>query len=89
MAASSPPSASTPIQSGSASIAQRLSRLVQPLLLLAPAGVWLALLLVIPALMILNISLIPGLRPGEIPGSYGLGNYLRIFDPINLRVMGR
>ncbi|NJL20641.1 MAG: ABC transporter permease [Leptolyngbyaceae cyanobacterium SM1_3_5] len=85
----SPSSASTPVQTSSPSIANRLSRLVQPLLLLAPAGVWLLLLLVIPTLMILNISLIPGLRPGEIPGAYGLGNFLRIFDPINLRVMGR
>lgn len=70
-------------------IKQRLLRLVEPLTLLAPAGIWLALLLVIPTLLILNISAIPGLRPGEAPGAYGLGNYLRIFEPTYLNVLGR
>jgi len=89
MAASSP-SASTNIKSRSTpSLRQQLSRLIEPLLLLAPSGLWLALLLIIPTLLIFNISLIPGLRPGEAADAYGLGNYLRIFEPTYLRVIGR
>lgn len=72
------------------SVGQRkLKRLVGPLVLLGPAGIWLALLLVIPTLLILDISLVPGLRPGEPTSGYGLGNYIRILEPVYLRVIGR
>jgi spermidine/putrescine transport system permease protein len=47
------------------------------------------LLLVLPTLLILEISLVPGLRLGQPSGGYGLGNYLQILQPIYLRVMGR
>jgi spermidine/putrescine transport system permease protein len=57
--------------------------------LLAPAGVWLLLLLVLPTLLILEISLVPGLRLGQPSGGYGLGNYLQILQPVYLRVIGR
>lgn len=67
----------------------RLARLLNPLLLLGPAGLWLVLLLVLPIGLILDISLIPGLRLGEVPGGYGLGNYLQILQPVYLRVVGR
>lgn len=67
----------------------RLSRLVQPLVLLVPGGVWLGLLLVIPTLMILELSLHPGQRPGADITPYGAGNYLQIFQPTYLQVMGR
>lgn len=66
------------------------SKLLGPLLLLAPAGVWLLLLLVVPTVMILELSLIPGFRPGTGTVSpYGLGNFLTIFQPLYLRVIAR
>ncbi|HEY9737615.1 MAG TPA: ABC transporter permease [Trichocoleus sp.] len=65
------------------------TRLLGPLAFLAPPGVWLALFLVIPTLLILDISLVPGLRPGEAVGAHGLGNYLQILEPVYLTVMGR
>ena len=67
----------------------RLSRLIEPIALLSPAGIWLLLLLVIPTLLILDLSLIPGLRPGQPAGDYGLGNYLRILEPVYLQVLWR
>ena len=68
---------------------QRLLGWLGPLAFLAPPGLWLLLLLVIPALLILDISLVPGLRPGQATGAYGLGNYLQILEPVYLTVMGR
>jgi spermidine/putrescine transport system permease protein len=49
--------------------------------MLAPAGVWLALLLVIPTLLIFQLSLVPGIRPGQVVNPSGLDNYFRIFQP--------
>jgi spermidine/putrescine transport system permease protein len=57
--------------------------------MLGPAGLWLLLLLVIPTFLILEISLVPGLRLGEPSGGYGLGNYLQILQPVYLQVMAR
>ncbi|MGB3492270.1 MAG: ABC transporter permease [Elainellaceae cyanobacterium] len=67
----------------------RLQRLAQPFILLAPSGLWLLLLLVIPMVLILDISLVPGLKPDDPTGPYGLGNYLRILEPVYLKVIGR
>lgn len=64
-------------------------RWLGPLVLLGPAGLWLLLLLALPTLLILEISLVPGLRLGQPAGGYGLGNYLQILQPVYLRVMGR
>ncbi|MBE9113139.1 ABC transporter permease [Nodosilinea sp. LEGE 07298] len=64
-------------------------RWLGPVVLLGPAGVWLLLLLVLPTLLILEISLVPGLRLGQPSGGYGLGNYLQILQPVYLRVIGR
>ncbi|PSR16242.1 polyamine ABC transporter permease, partial [filamentous cyanobacterium CCP3] len=64
-------------------------RWLGPVVLLGPAGVWLLLLLVLPTLLILEISLVPGLRLGQPSGGYGLGNYLQNFQPVYLRVIGR
>jgi spermidine/putrescine transport system permease protein len=66
-----------------------LKRLLQPTILLAPAGLWLLLLLVFPTLLILELSLIPGARLGNPPGPYGLGNYIEIFKPVYLQVIWR
>ncbi len=62
---------------------------LQPLTLLAPSGVWLLLLLVLPTLIIFQLSLVPNIRPGDIVNPSGLQNYLRIFDPIYLQVIKR
>lgn len=68
---------------------RKLSGLIQPLILLAPSGVWLLLLLVFPALLILELSLIPGFRLGQTAAPYGIGNYLDIFQSTYLQVIGR
>ena len=58
-------------------------------MLLAPAGVWLALLLVIPTLLIFELSLVPGIKPGDLVNPSGLENYGRIFQSDVLLVIGR
>lgn len=67
----------------------RFAKLLQPTILLAPAGLWLLLLLVLPTFIILEMSLIPGARLGNPPGPYGIGNYLEIFKPVYLQVIWR
>ena len=62
---------------------------LQALLLLAPAGVWLALLLVIPTLLIFELSLVPDIKPGDLVNPSGLDNYWRIFQSDVLNVIGR
>ncbi|MDY6781681.1 MAG: ABC transporter permease [Cyanobacteriota bacterium] len=58
-------------------------------LLLGPPGLWLLLLLVLPVLVIFELSLVPGIRPGDLVNPSGLDNYFQAFDPINLRVLAR
>ncbi|HEY9691268.1 MAG TPA: ABC transporter permease [Oculatellaceae cyanobacterium] len=62
---------------------------LEPLILLAPGGLWLALLLVLPALVIFELSLVPNIRPGDVVNPSGLANYSLIFQPIYLQVLGR
>lgn len=62
---------------------------LQPLALLAPAGIWLLLLLVLPTLVIFELSLVPNIRPGDVVNPSGFANYIRIFDPLYLQVIGR
>lgn len=62
---------------------------LQPLVMLAPPGIWLLLLLVLPTLLIFELSLVPGIRPGDVVNPSGLDNYIRIFDPLYLRVIRR
>jgi len=64
-------------------------RLAEPLALLGPSGVWLLLFMVVPTLLILEISLVPGLRPGQPTDGYGLGNYLQILQPVYFGVVLR
>ncbi|ABA21919.1 Binding-protein-dependent transport systems inner membrane component [Trichormus variabilis ATCC 29413] len=72
---------------------QKLNRrklnLIQPLALLAPSGIWLLLLLVLPTLIIFQLSLVPNIRPGDIVNPSGLDNYVRILDPLYLQVILR
>jgi spermidine/putrescine transport system permease protein len=49
----------------------------------------LLLLLVIPTLIIFELSLVPGIRPGDLVNPSGLGNYLRVFQQDFLPVLGR
>jgi spermidine/putrescine transport system permease protein len=62
---------------------------LQLLVLLAPSGVWLLLLLVLPTLIIFELSLVPNIRPGDLVNPSGLSNYIRIFDPLYLQVIKR
>lgn len=64
-------------------------RWIEPLVLLGPAGVWLGLLLLMPTLVILELSLVPGIRPGDVVNPSSLANYLQIFQPVYLQVVGR
>ncbi|NJR40727.1 MAG: ABC transporter permease [Leptolyngbyaceae cyanobacterium CSU_1_4] len=86
MATSTPPPVSRPQSSG---LRYNVSKFAEPLVLLAPSGLWLLLLLVAPTVLILELSLIPGFRLGQLAGGYGLGNYLQIFQAIYLPVIGR
>ncbi len=61
----------------------------QALVLLAPAAIWLLLLLVLPTLIIIQLSFVPGIRPGDIVNPSGFENYLRILDPLYLQVIKR
>ncbi len=70
-------------------LVSRLRRGLLPLLFLGPGGLWLLLLLVIPTLLILDISLVPGLRLGQPATGYGWGNYLQILQPVYLQVVLR
>lgn len=69
--------------------AKSLPTWIEPIALLAPAGFWLVLLLVLPTLIILELSLVPGIQPGDLVNPSGLDNYFRIFEPVTLQVMGR
>ncbi len=62
---------------------------LEPLVLLSPAGIWLVLLLVLPTLIILELSLVPGFRPGNIVNPSGLDNYALVFESLYLQVIGR
>ncbi len=62
---------------------------LQPLVLLAPAGIWLLLLLVLPTIIIIQLSLVPDIRPGDLVNPSGFKNYLRIIDPLYLQVIAR
>ncbi len=84
-----PESSPQPPSSPDAGWFQLWRKWIEPLLLLGPSGLWLLFLLVIPTILILDISLVPGLRPGEVAGNYGLGNYLRILEPLYLQVIAR
>jgi spermidine/putrescine transport system permease protein len=62
---------------------------MEGLALLGPPGVWLTLLLVLPTLVIFELSLVPNIRPGMVVNPSGIDNYLRVFEALNLQVMGR
>lgn len=61
----------------------------EPLILLGPSGLWLLLLLVLPALVIFELSLVPGIKPGQVVNPSGIANYEQAFQPVYLTVIGR
>jgi spermidine/putrescine transport system permease protein len=65
------------------------SQRLEPYLMLAPAGIWLFMLLILPTLMIFQISLVPGIKPGDLVNPSSLENYFHIFDPLVLWVVAR
>lgn len=67
----------------------RRAKWLEPLVLLAPAGIWLVLLLVLPTLIIFELSLVPGFRPGNIVNPSGLDNYALVFQRLYLEVLAR
>jgi spermidine/putrescine transport system permease protein len=67
----------------------RRAKWLEPLVLLAPAGIWFVLLLVLPTLIIFELSLVPGFRPGNIVNPSGLDNYALVFQRLYLEVLGR
>ncbi|MDZ8183594.1 MAG: ABC transporter permease [Nostoc sp. ChiSLP02] len=68
---------------------QQQASWLQPLVLLAPSAIWLLLLLVLPSLIIFELSLVADIRPGDIVNPNGIKNYIRIFDPLYLQVILR
>jgi spermidine/putrescine transport system permease protein len=62
---------------------------LEPLTLLGPAGIWWLLLLVLPTLVIFQLSLVPGIKPGQVVNPSGIENYLQAVQPIYLTVIGR
>ncbi len=62
---------------------------LEALVLLLPSGLWLFLLLVLPTLVILQLSLVPNIKPGMVVDPSGLENYLRAFEGTFLRVILR
>ncbi|MBW4562493.1 MAG: ABC transporter permease [Mojavia pulchra JT2-VF2] len=62
---------------------------LQPLVLLAPSAIWLILLLVLPTLIIFELSLVPNIRPGDVVNPSGIQNYIRILDPLYIQVILR
>ena len=59
------------------------------LTLLGPAGFWLLLLLILPTLVIFELSLVSGIRPGQVVNPDGISNYLEVLNPLYLKVLGR
>ncbi|ERT05236.1 binding--dependent transport system inner membrane component family protein [Lyngbya aestuarii BL J] len=89
MAVSSKNPSNLPHPTPKTGLKQKAGDLLGPLVLLGPAGLWLLLLLVLPTLVIFELSLVENIRPGDVVIPDGIANYLRVFDPINLQVIGR
>ncbi len=77
--------AASPLSNSPRSWSQRLA----PILMLAPAGLWLFLLLILPTLLIFQLSLVPGIQPGDLVNPSSLENYIKIFEPSVLWVILR
>ena len=89
MAVSTKNPSNLPPSPGKTGLRQKAGDLVGRAALLGPSGLWLLLLLVLPTLVIFELSLVENIRPGDVVIPDGMGNYLRVFDPVNLQVIGR
>ncbi|NET02404.1 MAG: ABC transporter permease [Sphaerospermopsis sp. SIO1G2] len=69
------------------SLFRQILQLFPPIALLAPSGIWLLLLLLLPTFIILQLSLVTDIRPGDIVNPDGINNYLRILEPLYLKVI--
>lgn len=81
--------ASMPADEPEDGIKRQNRRWLEPLALLGPAGIWWLLLLVLPTLVIFQLSLVPGIKPGQVVNPSGIENYTQAFEPIYLTVIGR
>ncbi|HIK31829.1 MAG TPA: ABC transporter permease [Oscillatoriales cyanobacterium M59_W2019_021] len=81
-----PLSPNSPPDSGKTPLGQQW---LGPVALLGPAGLWLVVLLVLPTLVIFEISLVPDIVPGMKVIPSGLDNYLLAFDPLYIKVIFR
>jgi len=68
---------------------QGMGNFFDGLILLLPSGLWLTLLLVMPTFVILELSLVPNIKPGMVVNPSGIENYLTAFQEIYLRVILR
>ena len=57
--------------------------------LLSPAGLWLFLLLILPIIIIFELSFAPGFQPENTLDAYDWSNYFQAFEPLYLQVIGR
>ncbi len=87
--AASTPSDPTTLKPSRTRWQTKLQGLIQPLVLLGPSGLWLLLLLVMPMLLIFEISLAPGLRPENPIIRYALDNFVQIFDGFGITLQSR
>jgi len=83
------PSSPTPAPTPDVDKARLGTRWLGPLALLGLPGLWLLLLLVLPTLVIFELSLVPNIRPGDVVNPSGIDNYLLVFNPANFRVLVR
>ena len=62
---------------------------LEALVLLLPSGLWLISLLVLPTFVILELSLVPNIKPGMVVTPSGIDNYLTAFTDVYLWVIVR
>ncbi|HEY5156442.1 MAG TPA: ABC transporter permease [Anaerolineales bacterium] len=65
----------------------RENRVVQGLLLIAPADLYLFLLIVLPLLLVAGLSFLSRGEYGQVVFKFNLGNYARLFDAIYGKIM--
>ena len=76
-------------QAGKKSLGRTLreNRVVQGLLLIAPADLYLFLLIVLPLLLVAGLSFLSRGEYGQVVFKFNLGNYARLFDAIYGKIM--
>jgi spermidine/putrescine transport system permease protein len=67
--------------------ALRESRVVQGLLLISPADLYLFIFMVLPLILVVGLSFLTRGTYGEVEFKFNASNYTRLFDPIYGRIM--